>query len=51
MAVNSRDGINLARLVKRLENPETPIPAVTRAEVRTRCPKQHLHQQQPRCPV
>lgn len=33
MAVNSRDSINLVRLLKRLENPETPAPALVRAEV------------------
>ena len=33
MAVNSRDSINLVRLLKRLENPETPSPALVRAEV------------------
>ncbi|KIM33997.1 hypothetical protein M408DRAFT_325542 [Serendipita vermifera MAFF 305830] len=32
MAVNSRDSINLVRLLKRLENPETPAPALVRAE-------------------
>jgi len=33
MAVNSRDSINLVRLLKRLENPDTPAPAHVRAEV------------------
>jgi hypothetical protein len=35
MAVTSRDSINLVRLLKRLENPDTPAPALVRAEVRS----------------
>jgi hypothetical protein len=33
MAMSSRDSINLGRLVKRLETPETPTTALVRAEV------------------